>query len=68
MSFVRQRLIIVFLTGWLAYATTYFLRKPLGVIKSDMENELGFTKSELGIFDSALLLPYALVQVKLMIF
>lgn len=68
MSFVRQRLIIVFLTGWLAYATTYFLRKPLGVIKSDMENELGFTKSELGIFDSALLLPYALVQVKLIIF
>lgn len=63
MSFIRQRLIIVFVIGWLAYATTYFLRKPLGVIKSDMENDLGFTKSQLGVFDSALLLPYALVQV-----
>lgn len=28
-----------------------------------MEQELSFTKSQLGIFDSALLLPYALVQV-----
>lgn len=28
-----------------------------------MENELGFTKSQLGMFDTALLLPYALVQI-----
>jgi sugar phosphate permease len=28
-----------------------------------MEKELGFSKSQLGIFDTALLLPYALVQV-----
>lgn len=28
-----------------------------------MEKELGFTKSQLGVFDTALLLPYALVQV-----
>ena len=28
-----------------------------------METELGFSKSQLGLFDSALLLPYALVQV-----
>ena len=27
-----------------------------------MEEELKFTKSQLGLFDSALLLPYALVQ------
>lgn len=27
-----------------------------------MEKELHFTKSQLGLFDSALLLPYALVQ------
>lgn len=54
---------VVFVVGWIAYACTYFLRKPLGVIKSDMENELGFTKSQLGMFDTALLLPYALVQI-----
>jgi hypothetical protein len=28
-----------------------------------MEEELKFSKSQLGLFDSALLLPYALVQV-----
>ena len=27
-----------------------------------MEKELNFSKSQLGVFDSALLLPYALVQ------
>lgn len=68
MDFVKQRLIIVFVVGWLAYGSTYFLRKPLGVIKSDMENELKFTKSELGLFDTALLLPYALIQVRTFVF
>jgi sugar phosphate permease len=86
MNHLQQRLIVVFVVGWVAYAATYFLRKPLGVvsifqfkkstprilaskienlkkIKSDMEAELGFTKAQLGLFDSALLLPYALVQV-----
>ncbi len=29
-----------------------------------MEKELQFTKSQLGLFDTALLLPYALFQVK----
>ena len=28
-----------------------------------MEEELKFTKSQLGLFDTALLLPYALIQV-----
>ena len=63
MNYIKQRLIVVFIVGWIAYASTYFLRKPLGVIKSDMESELKFSKSQLGVFDSALLLPYALVQV-----
>ena len=65
MNYIKQKLIIVFIIGWIAYASTYFLRKPLGVIKSDIESELKFSKSQLGIFDSALLLPYALVQVNL---
>jgi hypothetical protein len=29
-----------------------------------MEKELQFTKSQLGMFDTALLMPYALIQVK----
>ncbi len=32
-------------------------------IKSDMEKELKFSKAQLGYFDTALLLPYALIQV-----
>ena len=28
----QQRLLIVFVVGWVAYAATYFLRKPLGVV------------------------------------
>ena len=29
-----------------------------------MEKELSFSKAQLGYFDTALLLPYALIQVK----
>ena len=54
---------VVFAVSWLAYATSYFLRKPVGVLKPSMEKELGFTSSMLGCLDVALLLPYALVQV-----
>lgn len=62
MNYVAQKLLTIFVVGWIAYASVYLLRKPLGVIKSDMQNELSFTKSQLGLFDTALLLPYALVQ------
>lgn len=33
MSSVRQRLVISFIVAWIAYALTYFLRKPLGVVR-----------------------------------
>jgi len=62
MATVRDRLLISFVVAWIAYALTYFLRKPLGVIKTDLEHDLTFTKFQLGLFDTALLLPYALVQ------
>ena len=32
MSTVRDRLLISFVVAWIAYALTYFLRKPLGVV------------------------------------
>ncbi|XP_070557645.1 uncharacterized protein [Ptychodera flava] len=57
--------IIIFLLTWVAYASTYLLRKPLGVIKSDLAVELSFSKTELGWLDTALLLPYATFQVVL---
>ncbi|XP_076447736.1 uncharacterized protein LOC143284689 isoform X2 [Babylonia areolata] len=62
---LRKTQIFIFGLGWLAYASTYLLRKPLGVIKADMESELSFTKSQLGWLDAALLLPYAVMQMVL---
>nr|XP_006825125.1 PREDICTED: sugar phosphate exchanger 2-like [Saccoglossus kowalevskii] len=53
---------IIFLVTWLAYASSYLLRKPLGVIKADLESELGLSKTQLGWLDTSLLLPYAAIQ------
>ena len=33
MASVRDRLLISFVVAWIAYALTYFLRKPLGVVR-----------------------------------
>lgn len=55
----------VFTVLWIVYASAYLLRKPIGVIKSDLETIYGLTKAELGWLDSAFLLPYALVSMTL---
>ncbi|XP_014663689.1 PREDICTED: sugar phosphate exchanger 2-like isoform X1 [Priapulus caudatus] len=57
------RRFLVFAIAWLAYASGYLLRKPIGVIKVDLEQEFKFTKLQLGWMDSALTLPYATFQV-----
>ncbi|CAF1019288.1 unnamed protein product [Rotaria sordida] len=62
MSTVQNRLWTSFIVAWISYALTYFLRKPLGVIKTDLEHDLSLSKFQLGLFDTALLLPYALIQ------
>ena len=62
---VRWGQVVSFSLVWLAYCATYFLRKPLGVIKSDLGTDLGLSKTELGWCDLALALPYALVQIVL---
>ena len=94
---------LCFLLVWLAYASTYLLRKPLGVIKADLGEELGVSanvtvclytytyicirqwgtiwrflpefdvvnescicqagKVQLGWCDTALVLPYAAIQI-----
>ncbi|XP_064607504.1 uncharacterized protein LOC135471968 [Liolophura sinensis] len=59
---LRQHQFLIFGFSWVAYAGTYFLRKPLGVIKADLETDLNFTKTQLGWLDTSLLLPYALMQ------
>lgn len=35
MNTVRNRLVIAFTVAWIAYALTYFLRKPLGVVSCE---------------------------------
>ncbi|XP_033746111.1 putative glycerol-3-phosphate transporter 5 isoform X1 [Pecten maximus] len=60
-----RRQLLVFCLGWMAYASTYFLRKPLGVVKTDLETDLHISKTQLGWLDTALLLPYAVVQMLL---
>lgn len=55
----------VFMLLWLAYGSTYLLRKPLGVIKDDLEVGLNVSATSLGWVDTALLLPYAVVSLTL---
>ncbi|XP_046574029.1 LOW QUALITY PROTEIN: sugar phosphate exchanger 3-like [Haliotis rubra] len=65
MEQLKFRQMCIFVTGWLSYASTYLLRKPLGVVKADMERVLGYGKTQLGLLDTALLLPYAFMQMLL---
>ena len=60
---VRWGQAVSFSLVWLAYCATYFLRKPLGVIKSDLGTDLGLSKTELGWCDLALTLPYGVLQI-----
>lgn len=55
--------VLCFMFVWLAYASTYLLRKPLGVVKTDLGTDLGASKSGLGWCDTALILPYATIQI-----
>jgi len=64
-SSLRRGQVICFALVWISYCSTYFLRKPLGVVKTDIANDLSLTKSHLGWCDTALVLPYAAVQILL---
>eukprot|EP01134_Creolimax_fragrantissima_P007512 CFRG7512T1 len=46
-----------------AYAASYFLRKPFSIAKLNLQNDLGFSNTQLGMLDTAFLLPYSLVQI-----
>eukprot|EP01135_Chromosphaera_perkinsii_P007851 Nk52_evm43s1020 gene=Nk52_evmTU43s1020 len=50
---------------WISYASSYVLRKPLSIVKSSLETDLGFSKTQLGYLDSAFLFPYAGAQMVL---
>ena len=55
---------LTFTLVWLAYFVVYFLRKPLGVVKPLLAQDLALDKAALGWADVAMLAPYSLVQVR----
>ncbi|XP_037079274.1 putative glycerol-3-phosphate transporter 3 [Pollicipes pollicipes] len=65
MTPLRLRQLFTFALLWVGYALTYFLRKPLGVIKGDLRAFAGLNEAQLGWLDAALLAPYALAQMAL---
>jgi MFS family permease len=48
---------------FVAHASSYFLRKPLGVIKHDLATHMNLSLWQLGWLDSALLFPLAICQI-----
>ena len=62
---LRRGQVSSFLLVWVAYCSTYLLRKPLGVVKTDLGRDLGLSKAQLGWCDTSFALPYALMQILL---
>ncbi|XP_048586602.1 putative glycerol-3-phosphate transporter 5 isoform X2 [Nematostella vectensis] len=64
-TIVQRRQALSFVIIWIAYASTYLLRKPLGVIKADLGSVHKLSRTQLGLLDTSLLLPYAVMQILL---
>ena len=54
---------LVFFLTWCSYASSNLIRKPLSVSKASMGAELHLSISQLGLLDTASLLPYAVFQI-----
>eukprot|EP00586_Coscinodiscus_wailesii_P000071 CAMPEP_0172480132 /NCGR_PEP_ID=MMETSP1066-20121228/5097_1 /TAXON_ID=671091 /ORGANISM="Coscinodiscus wailesii, Strain CCMP2513" /LENGTH=481 /DNA_ID=CAMNT_0013241183 /DNA_START=124 /DNA_END=1569 /DNA_ORIENTATION=- len=54
-----------FIQTYLAYSSIYLARKPVSIVKSTLESELGLTRSQLGAIDTSLLGSYAIGQILL---
>ena len=50
---LRRR--VLFAVTYLVYASLYFARKPLSVLKPVLVEDVGFTRAALGAMDTALL-------------
>jgi len=61
-SEVTTRQIVLFVVTYIAYVAIYFARKPVSVVKSTLESELGLSRAALGGVDTALLTAYAAGQ------
>lgn len=58
----RAGLVVAFGASWVAYATYYLGRKGFSVAKARMEQEVGLSRGDLGLIDTAYLVAYALGQ------
>jgi len=47
---------------YIAYVAIYFARKPVAVVKSTLQNQMGFSVTALGTIDTAMLTCYAVGQ------
>ena len=59
---LRLRQIITFVLLSSAYAATYLLRKPFGVIKSEVKTEFDIDVNILGWLEFAMFFPYAIIS------
>ncbi|KNC75146.1 hypothetical protein SARC_12321, partial [Sphaeroforma arctica JP610] len=59
-TFLRWRVV---LGTFMGYILIYALRKPLSLAKSDMALELTLSPTDLGLLDTAFLLPYGLCAI-----
>ena len=59
---ISNRQIALFALTYLAYVAIYFARKPVSVVKSTLESEMGLTRAALGGIDTAMLTAYAASQ------
>ena len=59
---LRRYQIRTFALTWASYAGFYLTRKPIGVVKARLQDELGMTTAALGQLDTAYLAAYAAGQ------
>ncbi len=59
---LRRLQVRAFVLTWVSYASYYFTRKNLAVVKSRLHDDLGISTFQLGCLDTAYLAAYALGQ------
>jgi OPA family glycerol-3-phosphate transporter-like MFS transporter 1/2 len=52
-----------FILIWLGYSSSYFIRKPLGVVKTVLGESFRLGMSDLAWLDTSFMLPYAALQI-----
>ena len=63
MNALKSRQVISCAITGFSYVTIYLLRKPLGVVKTDLQTSYHLTKNQLGWMDTSFFLPYAITQI-----